>query len=91
MNRRKFLAFLAAGGVVTATGLWLPGQKVYTFGKRYYPSRDLLEKWYQSKYEQFLMHGYTSVDGRLIRNIQSPFPYRGKSIQSLLDDNDPKT
>ena len=28
MNRRKFLAFLAAGGVVTAAGLWLPGQKL---------------------------------------------------------------
>lgn len=28
MNRRKFLAFLAAGGVVTAAGLWMPGQKL---------------------------------------------------------------
>ncbi len=28
MNRRKFLSFLAAGGIVTAGGLWLPGQKL---------------------------------------------------------------
>ena len=28
MNRRKFLQFLAAGGVVTAAGLWMPGQKL---------------------------------------------------------------
>ena len=49
MNRRKFLAFLAAGGVVTATGLWMPGQKVYTFGKRHYPTHDkiiaIIESW----------------------------------------------
>ena len=34
MNRRKFLAFLAAGGVVTATGLWLPGQKLISIPKK---------------------------------------------------------
>ena len=34
MNRRKFLAFLAAGGVVTATGLWMPGQKLISIPKR---------------------------------------------------------
>ena len=35
MNRRKFLAFLAAGGVVTATGLWLPGQKLISIPTGY--------------------------------------------------------
>ena len=34
MNRRKFLAFLAAGGVVTAEGLWMPGQKLISIPKR---------------------------------------------------------
>jgi len=34
VNRRKFLAFLAAGGVVTATGLWLPGQKLISIPKK---------------------------------------------------------
>ena len=34
MNRRKFLAFLAAGGVVTAAGLWMPGQKLISIPKR---------------------------------------------------------
>ncbi len=33
MNRRKFLAFLAAGGVVTASGMWLPGQKLISIPK----------------------------------------------------------
>jgi hypothetical protein len=28
MNRRKFLAAMAAGAVVTAEGLWIPGQKL---------------------------------------------------------------
>jgi len=37
MNRRELLKALAAGGVMTAAGLWMPGQKVYTFGPRHYP------------------------------------------------------
>ena len=28
MNRRNLLKALAAGGVLTASGLWMPGQKV---------------------------------------------------------------
>ena len=28
MDRRKFLAAMAAGAVVTAEGLWVPGQKL---------------------------------------------------------------
>ena len=95
MNRRKFLAFLAAGGVVTATGLWLPGQKLISIPKKPLFSElltelwsdEILKSWYQSKYEQLLVQGYTFVDGKLIRNIQSPFPYHGQSIQSLLSDN----
>jgi hypothetical protein len=33
MNRREMLAFLAAGGVVTASGLWWPGQKLISIPK----------------------------------------------------------
>ncbi len=33
MNRRELLACLAAGGVVTATGLWWPGQKLISIPK----------------------------------------------------------
>lgn len=28
MNRRELLKAIAAGGVMTATGLWMPGEKV---------------------------------------------------------------
>jgi len=42
MNRREFMAAIGAGGVVTASGLWMPGEKlisipsgeVYTGGNR---------------------------------------------------------
>ncbi len=34
VNRREFLAALAAGYVVTAEGLWLPGKKVISIPKR---------------------------------------------------------
>ena len=27
MNRRELLACLAVGGIITATGLWMPGEK----------------------------------------------------------------
>jgi hypothetical protein len=33
MNRRKFLAAMAAGAVVTAEGLWIPGQKLISIPK----------------------------------------------------------
>jgi hypothetical protein len=28
MNRRKFLTAMAAGAIITAEGLWIPGQKL---------------------------------------------------------------
>lgn len=34
MDRRQFLAALAAGGVVTAAGLWMPGQKLISIPKK---------------------------------------------------------
>ena len=34
MNRRKFLAMIAAGGVVTAAGIWMPGQKLISIPKK---------------------------------------------------------
>jgi hypothetical protein len=34
MDRRKFLAAMAAGAVVTAEGLWVPGQKLISIPKR---------------------------------------------------------
>ena len=33
MNRRKFLAAMAAGAIVTAEGLWIPGQKLISIPK----------------------------------------------------------
>ncbi len=33
MDRRAFLAAIAAGAVVTAEGLWLPGQKLISIPK----------------------------------------------------------
>ena len=34
ISRREFFAFLAAGGIVTATGFWLPGQKLISIPKQ---------------------------------------------------------
>ena len=34
MNRRKFLAMIAAGGVVTASGMWMPGSKLISIPKK---------------------------------------------------------
>jgi hypothetical protein len=34
MNRRKFLAAMAAGAIVTAEGLWIPGQKLISIPKK---------------------------------------------------------
>ena len=34
MNRRKFMAMIAAGGVVTATGMWMPGSKLISIPKK---------------------------------------------------------
>jgi hypothetical protein len=33
MNRRELLCALAAGGVMTAAGLWMPGQKLISIPK----------------------------------------------------------
>ena len=33
MNRRQFIAAIAAGGVVTAEGLWMPGRKLISIPK----------------------------------------------------------
>ena len=48
MDRRAFLYALAAGVVVTATGLWLPGQKLISIPKLapdpgYFCSRTIME------------------------------------------------
>lgn len=34
MNRREFMAMLAAGGVMTAAGIWMPGEKVISIPSR---------------------------------------------------------
>lgn len=34
MNRRQFMAAIAAGAVVTAEGLWMPGQKLISIPRR---------------------------------------------------------
>ncbi len=34
MNRRKFMAAFAAGAIITAEGLWIPGQKLISIPKR---------------------------------------------------------
>ena len=95
MNRRKFLAMIAAGGVVTASGMWMPGQKLISIPKKpalYYDfrwgalqSKEVLRAWVNSRYEQLLMQGYTFVGTTLVRNNQPV--YYGPSIQSLLSDN----
>ena len=33
MNRRKFLAAMAAGAILTAEGLWIPGAKLISIPK----------------------------------------------------------
>jgi len=33
-SRREFLRCMAAGGIVTATGLWFPGEKLISIPKR---------------------------------------------------------
>lgn len=94
MNRRKFLAFLAAGGVVTATGLWMPGQKLISIPKKLVGfsdyrtdiwDKELLRAWIGSRCEQLMMQGYTFVGDTLVRNKQPN--YHVPSIQSLLSDN----
>jgi hypothetical protein len=35
MDRRKFLAAMAAGAIVTAEGLWMPGQKLISIPKKF--------------------------------------------------------
>ena len=94
MNRRKFLAFLAAGGVVTATGLWLPGQKLISIPKKLVGfsdyrtdiwDKEILRAWIDSRYEQLVVQGYTFVGDTLVKNRQPD--YYGPSIQSLLSDN----
>ena len=34
MNRRQFMAMLAAGAVVTAEGLWMPGEKLISIPEK---------------------------------------------------------
>ncbi len=34
MNRRKFMAAIAAGAIITASGLWIPGQKLISIPKK---------------------------------------------------------
>ncbi len=34
MDRRSFLSAIAAGAVVTASGLWIPGQKLISIPKK---------------------------------------------------------
>ena len=36
MDRREFLAMMAAGGVVTAAGIWMPGQKLISIPRAVY-------------------------------------------------------
>lgn len=34
MNRREFVAMMLAGGVVTAAGIWMPGDKLISIPSR---------------------------------------------------------
>jgi hypothetical protein len=79
MNRRKFLAFLAAGGVVTATGLWLPGQKLISVPKKsagiittgYFPKAIWpgIQRWFYDHYtDEVVMEGVSKEsDFRIVR------------------------
>jgi len=46
MNRRKFLAAMAAGAVITAEGLWMPGSKLISI-----PEKPKLYVWGDSTIE----------------------------------------
>ena len=71
MNRRNFLACLAAGGVVTATGMWMPGQKLISIPKRVVGNRLLT-------IDQIINEALKMLGPNL---------FHGPSIQSLLDNS----
>jgi hypothetical protein len=78
MNRRKFLAFLAAGGVVTATGLWLPGQKLISIpsGKRLDSDyRTYIESWRKLPNGNWL-EMLTSEDSIIMQQERQYCPYK---------------
>lgn len=47
MNRRAFLAALSAGAVITASGLWIPGQKLISIPKKLVCSRYFGVSWHE--------------------------------------------
>ena len=78
MNRRKFLAFIAAGGVVTATGLWMPGQKLISIpsGKRFDSGyRTYIESWRKLPNGNWL-EMLTSEDAILMQKERQYCPYK---------------
>lgn len=46
VSRRKFFAMMAAGAVVTAEGLWMPGQKLISIPRRVRTIADDFEIYY---------------------------------------------
>ena len=46
MNRRDFLARMLAGGVVTAAGIWMPGEKLISIASKRYFVPDSVLAWF---------------------------------------------
>lgn len=72
MDRREFLAFLAAGGLVTAEGLWLPG-KLISIPKRF---DSKLDYWLSSGGID-VYHGVIYTEHRVENDVEI---YRGDDV-----------
>ena len=70
MNRRRFLAALAAGIVVTAEGLWVPGAKLISTPKLR-PDDDLLSGLHRIARADALIRA--DVEGRLRSGMHELF------------------
>ena len=86
MDRRTFLAAMAAGAIVTAEGLWIPGQKLISIPKRFDLSPESLEEiWIEiDEHDENLFHGPSIV--QMIKN-QYPLEWGDVVLQSIRHPN----
>ena len=63
MDRRKFLAAMAAGAVITAEGLWIPESKLISIPSKSDPYMEYLGYgWYRCNLnEEHQAHGHFSI------------------------------
>ena len=60
MNRRQFMAAMLAGGVLTASGLWMPGEKTISIpSHKYFVPKGALG-WFNDG-QAFIMRGGKGV------------------------------